>query len=161
MREDFEGTINLDQMDDEAIGDLVRQRLDEDNDFDVDDVEIDVSDGRISVEGRVGTEGERQHVAQVLTGLGSQNFDNNVMVDENVRAQRSDAADVAQLEDDAIDAPMGEPGKTTSDTAEHLMPDDEGDMNGTHDMQKAIQQGQSYNPPDGPVQEGHGDGETH
>lgn len=161
MSNDFEGTINLDQMDDGDIGELVRQRLDEDADFDVDDVDIEVSEGRIRVEGRVGTEGERQHVGQVLTGLGAQDFDNNVVVDENVRAQRSGAADTARVEDAMVDAPMGEPGKTTSDTAEHLLPDDAGDMKGTHDMQKAIQQGQSYNPPDGPVQEGAGGGENH
>jgi hypothetical protein len=154
MADDFENAINLDQMDDDDIRGLVRQRLEDDADFDVDAVTVSVDDGHIAVEGRVGTEGERQHVGQVLTGLGAVEFDNNVVVDENVRAQRAEAADDAQAEDAATRAPLGEAGKSTTDTAEHLQPDDAGDLYGTRDPGRAIQEGKPYTPPDGPVQEG-------
>lgn len=161
MPNDFENTINFDQMDDDDIGELVRQRLDEDADFDVDSVDVHVRDGRVRVEGRVGTEGERQHVGQVLSFLGSTDIENNVVVDENVRTQRAEAVDEAIAEDDATTPTLGETGETTSDTAEHLQPDDGGEMYGTRNPRKAIEEGQAYTPPEGPTQEGMGGGEQH
>ena len=160
MARDFEDGINLDQLNDDDIRDLVRQRLDEAEDFDADDVEIEVSDGRIRVEGRVGTDEERQHVEQLLTRLGAQDYSNDVVVNEVARAERSQAADIASLEDDAIADELGERGGETSDTAEHLRDDVEGEQYGTRDMKKAIEQGQSYTPPDGPMQEGIEGGRT-
>lgn len=167
MADDFENAVNLDQMTDDDVGALVRQRLDRAPDFDVDNVDIAVRDGRVTVEGRVGTEGERQHVEQVLTGLGATEYANNVTVDELVRAQRSEAADTANAEDAAARAMLGESGKSTTDTAEHLRPDPAADQYGTRDMKEAIEEGRSYTPPDGPAQEGIGgvegrpDGERH
>jgi hypothetical protein len=154
MAHDYGDAVNLDQMTDRDVRELVRQRLDESDEFDADAVEIDVKDGRISVEGRVGTEGERQHVDQVLTELGAQSYDNQVVVDRLARAERDEAADIARLEDAATTSPLGESASDTSDTASHLMPDDAGDMYGTRDVQKAVEEGKSYNPPEGPLQEG-------
>jgi hypothetical protein len=154
MAKDFEGTINLDQMDDDDVGELVRQRLDDDTDFDVDSVEIDVRDGRVVVEGRVGSEGERQHVEQVLGALGATDFDNNVVVDEIARAERPEAADDAAAENAATTSDLGESGDVTSDTAQHLQPDDRGEMYGTRDPGRAIEEGKTYTPPEGPTQEG-------
>jgi hypothetical protein len=161
MTGDFEDTINLDQMDDDDIGELIRQKLDEDADFNVDTVDVVVREGQVTVEGRVGTDGERQHVDQVLQGLGATDFENNVVVDSNTRAQRADAADDAQVEDAAALSDLGESGKTTTDTAQHLQPDDAGDMYGTRSPQKAIEEGKSYTPPEGPTQQGIGGGEQH
>lgn len=161
MANDFENAINLDQMDDDDIGELVRQQLDEDADFDVDAVDIEVQDGRVRIEGRVGTEGERQHVDQVLGALGAHDFENNVMVDETTRAERADGADEALAEDATAHAALGEAGQTTSDSAEHLQPDDAGELYGTRDPQKAIQDGKTYTPPDGPTQEGMRGDERH
>ncbi|HSH46231.1 MAG TPA: BON domain-containing protein [Longimicrobiales bacterium] len=161
MTRDFEDTVNFDQMDDDDIAELLRQHLDEAEEFDVESVEIEVRDGRVSVEGRVGTEQERQHVEQVLTALGAVEYDNNVVVDESTRAERSEAADIASLEDAAVTDAMGERAKSTSDTTEHLREDTAAEQFGTRDMKRAIEQGQSFNPPDGPLQEGTGGGETH
>ena len=151
MADDFENAVNPDQLDDDDIRGLVRQRLDEDADFDVASVDVAVHDGHVTVEGRVGTEGERQHVEQVLSALGVVEFDNHVVVDELARAQRADAADTAGAEDAAATASLGESGKRTSDTAEHLQPDDAGELYGTKDPQKAVEQGRPYTPPDSPV----------
>lgn len=154
MTSDFENSINIDQMDDDDVGELVRQRLDEDPDFDVDTVEVTVRDGRVTVEGRVGTDGEHQHVEQVLSELAGGEFENNVLVDPNARAQRAEAADDAHAEDQEVRAALGESGKTTSDTAEHLQRDDAGEMYGTRSMKEAIEEGKSYTPPEGPTQQG-------
>ena len=161
MPNDFENAINLDQLDDAEVRDLVRQRLDEAEDFDVEEVDVSVRNGRVRVEGRVGTEEERQYVDQVLSGFGAEDFENVVIVDETRRAEQSQAADIAVLEDAVVEDQLGERGKATSDEAEHLQPDTAGEQFGTRDVRKAIEQGQSYTPPDGPVQEGVGEGETH
>ena len=158
MPKDFENAINTDQLDDDEVRDLIRQHLEEADDFDVDDVEVSVRDGRVLVEGRVGTDEERQHVTQVLTAIGVTDYQNDVVVDEAARAEYSEAADVARLEDAAVDDELGERGRTTSDTAEHLRQDTAGEQFGTRDLKKAVEQGQSYNPPDGPMQEGIEDG---
>lgn len=154
MAHDYEDAVNLSQMTDRDVRDLVHQRLDEADEFDVDAVDIHVEGGRVRVEGRVGTEGERQHVEQVLSALGTQSYDNNVVVDRLAREQRDEAADIARLEDSATTSELGDSAATTSDTADHLRPDDPGDMHGTRDVQKAVEEGKSYTPPDGPLQEG-------
>ena len=161
MPEDFENAINVDQMTDDDIRGLVRQQLDEADKFNVDTVEVSVEEGRVSVAGRVGTEAERQHVEQVLSRLGISDYDNDVVVDELARAQRAEGADTARIEDAAATASIGESGKATTDTAEHLQPDDAGDMYGTKDRKKAIEEGETYTPPDSPVQEGVRGDETH
>jgi hypothetical protein len=161
MAHDYEDAINLDQMTDEDVRDLVRERLDQADDFETDTIEIEVRGGRVRVEGRVGTDGERQYVDQVLTSLGAVDYDNNVVVDRLTRQERSEEADRARLEDTATEAPLGDTGSATSDTAEHLLPDDLGDMRGTRDMKKAIEEGKSYQPPDAPFQEGIGERERH
>jgi hypothetical protein len=161
MGHDYEDAVNPDQMTDADVRNLVRQRLDESEQFDVDAVDIEVADGHIRVEGRVGTEGERQHVGQVLSAIGLTEFENNVVVDPLTRAERNDAADMARLEDAAATAGMGESGGSTSDTAEHLRPDEAAEAEGTRDVQEAIEEGRSYTPPDGPFQEGVGEEEQH
>ncbi len=150
MANDYEDALNLDQMDDADIGELVRQRLDEDPGFDVDAVEIEVEAGAVTVEGRVGTEDERQHVARTLTALGV-TAHNNVVVDETVRAQAPEAADdAAGHQAEASAGPTGRPGQATSDTAAHLRDDRAGDQYGTQDPRKAVERGQSYSPPEEP-----------
>lgn len=161
MSDDYEDAINLDQLDDAEIRDLVRQRLSETEDFDLDEVDVSVREGRVRVEGRVGTEEERQNVEQVLSGFGATDFENNVMVDESRRAEQSESADIAALEDAAVDDELGERGHVTSDEAEHLQPDTASEQFGTRDTKKAIEEGRSYTPPDGPMQEGVGPGEQH
>jgi hypothetical protein len=154
MTDDFEDAINLDRMEDEDIRDLVHQLLDEAEAFDADAVEIEVENGRVRVEGRVGTEGERQRVDQVLTSLGAADYENNVVVDRLARADRDESADIARMEDAAAAPALGASSGSTSDEAQHLRPDDAGELYGTRDMGRAIQEGKTYEPPDGPIQEG-------
>lgn len=161
MAHDYEDALNPDQMTDADVRDLVRQRLDEAEEFDVDAVDIEVADGHIRVEGRVGTDGEHQHVEQVLSSLGLAHYENNVVVDRLTRAERDEAADMARLEDAAATAGMGESSGSTSDTAEHLRPDESAEAYGTRDVKEAVEEGRSYNPPEGPFPEGVGEEKQH
>lgn len=52
-------------------------------------------------------------------------------------------------------------GDHTSDEAQHLIEDVEGEQFGTDDVGTAVEQGLSYNPPDSPVQEGSWSKENH
>ena len=158
---DFENALNLEQMTDDDVAELVRQELDEDDAFDPDAVAITVEQGAITVEGRVGTEAERQRVDQILAGLGAAAFRNEVVVDEAARARRDEAADEAHVEDRESRAQIGEPGKATADTAEHLHDDRSDRLYGTKDVKTAIEEGTPYTPPDRPVQEGVESDEAH
>ena len=151
---DFENSLNLEQMTDADIEALVRQELEDDDAFDADAVEIEVDGGQITVSGRIGTESERQRVGQVLSGLGATGFQNDVVVDEAARDRRHQAADQAHVEDQEARAQIGESGKATTDTAEHLHEDRSERLYGTKDRKKAIEEGTPYTPPDKPVQEG-------
>lgn len=158
---DFENALNLEQMTDHDVAELVRQQLGEDDAFDPDAVAVTVDDGAVTVKGRVGTEAERQRVDQVLAGLGATDFSNRVVVDEAARAHRDEAADEAHVEDQEARTQIGESGKATADTAEHLRDDRSARLYGTKDMKKAVEEGTPYTPPDRPVQEGVESDEEH
>ncbi len=158
---DFENTFNLDQMTDGDVEALVRQELTEDDAFDADAVSIKVDQGTVTVTGRVGTEAERQRIDQVLTALGTGDYQNDVVVDESTRAHRDAAADEAHVEDQEATAQTGEAGKATTDTAEHLHRDRSDRLYGTKDVKESIKEGVPYTPPDKPVQEGIESDEDH
>ncbi|MGH7480807.1 MAG: BON domain-containing protein, partial [Longimicrobiales bacterium] len=153
MRRDFEDLYDLDDLSDQELEELIRQKLEERDELDADAVDVAVKNGRVHISGRVGTEEEIQEIEQILDDdLGVSNYVNDVIVDETTRAEHSEAADVTRVEDAAVEDELGERGKRTEDTAEHLLPDTEGELYGTHDMQKAVERGESYNPPDRPPQ---------
>jgi hypothetical protein len=84
-----------------------------------------------------------------------------VVVDRLRRAERNEAADMARIEDAAATAGLGEADGSTSDTARHLRPNEANEAYGTRDVQEAVEEGRSYNPPEGPFQEGVGGEERH
>ena len=162
MASDYEDLYDIDNMSDADLKDLVIQELHEHPDIDVDLIEVTVQDGEVRVAGRVGTEQEVQQVEHVITDLlGASDIHNELVIDELVRGQRSEAADEAMVEEAAADAQTGETARRTSDTAEHLMDDTSAEQFGTHNLQDAIQRGTSYEPPDRPGQEGILGGENH
>jgi hypothetical protein len=162
MASDYEDLYDIDNMSDADLKDLVIQELHEHPDIDVDLIEVTVQDGEVRVAGRVGTEQEVQQVEHVITDLlGASDIHNELVIDELVRGQRSEAADDAMTEETEADAQTGETARRTSDTAEHLMDDTAAEQFGTHNVQDAIQRGTSYEPPDRPGQEGILGGENH
>lgn len=163
MAEDYEDLYDLSNLDDGEIYDLILQELHEYPDLDADLIDIEVQDGFVTLGGRVGTEQELQEIQYVLTDvLGIGNFSNEIVLDELVRAQRSEAADDAVVEEEESDPWIGKSGERTDPEAGHLLEDLEGDLYGTHDIGKAISQGEAYEPPDNrPMQEGSWSEENH
>jgi hypothetical protein len=161
MAEDYEDFYDIESLTDEELGALVRETLDEHPDLDADGLDLGVSSGQVRIAGRVGTEGEAQIIEHVLTDvLGIPNVINELVVDELVRATQPDAADEANARVYGGGAATGGADRT-EDSAEHLLDDTAADQYGTSDVGEAVERGQSYNPPDTPVQEGTWNRENH
>ena len=159
---DSEEVYDLESMTDADIRSLVLERLKAEGSLDLDGLEVDVGDGVVRIAGRVGTEDEVEAVERIVVDiLGVDDFENELVVDELVRQELSEAADDAAVESDRIEGERHTRGDRTEPSAEHLVEDVEGDLYGTDDMQKAIEQGESYSPPDAPHEEGIGSRENH
>src|SRR4051812_1019365 len=94
MARDYENLHNIDELDDRELRDLVREQLAQHTGLDIDDITVHVNDGRITMSGRVGTDGERRIAEHVLTDvLGVMDFTNDLVVDSNRRAESPMAID--------------------------------------------------------------------
>lgn len=163
-RDDFTNLYDFTTMTDDEIYEVVVQHLGEYPEIDAGWIEVNVSGGHVTLSGRVGSDGEVQVAEKILVEiLGVEEFTNELMVDELHRGERPLAADDAFTEEEEIDDQLGEGsgGGQHSDTAEHLVEDLESLSFGTHDMQTAIEEGASYQPPDRPIPDGYGSRESH
>jgi hypothetical protein len=160
MADDFENVYDLESLTDEDLQALVRQELAEYPDIDTDRLEIRAQDGQVTIGGRVGTEAEYQQIEHVLTDVIGVATTNEMVVDALVRQTQPEAADEANMQ--VYSGGSGRGGADrTEDSAEHLLQDTAAEQFGTDDMSEAIDRGQSYNPPDAPVQEGTWSREDH
>jgi hypothetical protein len=160
--EDYEDIPDIDSLDDEELGALIRQELSDYPELDVDLIEIAVAGGRVTLTGRVGTERELQEFEHVLTDvIGIREVENELVIDELVRQDNPEAADVAATELALDKGPTGAGADRTSETAEHLMRDTAGEQYGTDDVGEAVERGYAYQPPTGPIQEGTRSRENH
>lgn len=156
MPRDFEGMYDIGSMDDAELKALIEQELSDHPDLGNDDVSVLVASGRVTIEGRVGSEVEYQAIEHVITDLiGITEVSNDLVVDSLHRDQQPEAADELAAERAARgDAGSDGAGDRTSDEAQHLMQDTAGEQFGTTDVGEAIQQGYSYHPPDKTMQQG-------
>lgn len=162
MADDFENLYDTEHLNDSELRELVYQQLREYPEIDPDLVDVTVADGQIRLAGRVGTEQELQQIEHVLTDvLGLSDVANDLVIDELVRGERSEAADEAAAEDASADPQAGSGARRTEDSAKHLLGDLSAEMYGTHDPQQATQEGTAYEPPDRPIQEGTWSREQH
>jgi len=162
MPGDYEDLYDLENLDDDELASLILEELGEYPEIDPDAIDVDVQDGFVTLTGRVGTEYELQVVEQVLSDvLGIANYSNELVVDELARIEYLAGADDAVAEDEEIEAQYGEEGRRTEPAAEHLLEDVAGQAYGTHDYQRALETGETYEAPDRPIQEGSWSEETH
>ena len=162
MPRDYENLHRIQDMDDQELSDLIVQELADYPEVDVDEVEVRVERGFVTLGGRVGTESEAQVVAHVVTDmLGIEHFSNEILIDEGRRARQPEAADEEAAPEDRTVSPLGGGDDQTSDTAEHLREHLDEELYSSHDLQQSIQQGYDYEPPDRPIQEGSWSEENH
>jgi hypothetical protein len=156
MAADYEDTFDLDDLDDSELRELVRAELDDYDTVDADNILVRVNDGEVELSGRVGTIGERDTAEHILTDvIGVTRYRNDLVVDEIRRDEESEAADdaIADARERGEDQIGGSANMSTDAEALREEDDLDADLYGTHDVQRSIEQGTAYEPPDTPTPE--------
>ncbi|MGH7638696.1 MAG: BON domain-containing protein [Gemmatimonadaceae bacterium] len=156
MADDFENIHNIDDLSDRELRDMVRSQLRAHNGLDADYITVQVQDGSVALEGRVGTDYERRVAEHVLTDvLGLKSVRNGLVVQAIHRAESP-----MDIEDHLVEDERSE-GLLLGDRPVPLNPESEGvneDLDtrlyGTTDVGKAISEGTAWIPPESPTQEG-------
>jgi hypothetical protein len=156
MARDFEDIHDLDDLSDTELRDLVREHLAAHRGIDADDVGVTVRDGRVTLDGRVGTEEERRIAERVVTDvLGVEDCENDLLVDAARRAESPEAADDNLVQEDAEEGLLlGDRPVPLNPESEHLADDVDHELYGTTDVQHAIADGTAWIPPEAPTPEG-------
>jgi BON domain-containing protein len=158
MAQDFENVFDLDDLSDDELRGLVRERLAQDNQVDVDNILVTVKDGFVTLSGRVGTEMEKQVADHVLSDvIGLENYANDIFVDPIRRDLEPEAADeqvgrVLGREEETLLG--GSDVNTTDPEAERATDNDDASLFGTHDYGSVMENGVPWIPPDEPTPEG-------
>ncbi|MGH7447001.1 MAG: BON domain-containing protein, partial [Longimicrobiales bacterium] len=130
MADDYEDFYDIESMPDLDIQALVREQLEEQPDLDATGLDVSVADGRVTVSGRVGTEADLQIIEHVITDVIGLEVSNDLVVDELVRTQQPEGADVANARLYASGDAHGGADRT-EDSAEHLLQDTAAEQFGT------------------------------
>lgn len=162
MAHDYENVHDLDNLSDDELRRLVRDRLAEHPGVDANDVTVRVEQGTVVLGGRVGTEAELRVAEHIVTDLlGIPSVRNELLVDPIRRAISPEAIDDHLADEDEHaglllgDRPVG-----LSPEAEHLHEDLDARLYGTTDLQEAIEGGTAWIPPERPTPEGLGGEDT-
>lgn len=156
MARDFEDIRNLDDLSDDELRELVREQIAEHTGLDPDDITVRVADGKVVLEGRVGTDGERRIAEHVVTDrVGIVDVRNDLVVDPLVRAESPMAIDDHLVaEERTAGLLLGDMPPQREDADVELAEDDAEHEIGTTDMQKVVESGAPWIPPTSPTPEG-------
>jgi len=158
MTRDYEDFSSIDDLSDDELRAFVRQRLADHNGLDIDDMVVEVENGMVRLQGRVGTEAELRMADHVLTDVvGIPEVDNQLVVDALRRTETSvDIDDHLRMEEAASGLMLGELPEQESPEVHQARGDENLDerLFGTVNVQDAIAHGTSYNPPTSPTPEG-------
>jgi hypothetical protein len=156
MARDFEDVNDIDDLNGEELRGLVRERLAAHEGLDVDEITVNVDHGTVILAGRVGTDGERLIAEHIVTDtLGIENVRNDIFVDQTRRALNPEAADEQPTGENRGEGVMlGDRAVPLEAEDDEVADDLDSELYGTTDVRKAIEEGTSWNPPDGPTQEG-------
>ena len=154
MASDFENIEDLDNLDDRELRDVIRSHLRAHDGLDADYITVNVEDGAVALEGRVGTDSERRVAEHVLTDvLGLTNVKNDLVVQAIHRVESPDVeehlVDEERTEGLLLDQEV--PLSTESELVEE---DLDARLYGTTDVGKAIADGTPWIPPESPTQDG-------
>jgi hypothetical protein len=156
MARDFEDIHSIDDLADDELRELVRERIAEHAGLDPGDITVRVEEGQVVLEGRVGTDGERRIAEHVVTDvIGIVDVRNDLVVDAIRRAESPMDIDEHLNEEDRTEGLLlGDrpPQREDEDALHH---DDENEYaEGTTDVQKAMESGAPWIPPESPTPEG-------
>ncbi len=158
MARDYEDFSSIDDLDDDELRQLVRDRLADHPDLDPDDITVIVDQGTVRLEGRVGTEAELRMADHVLTDVvGVVDYDNSLVVDAVRRVETPmDVEDHLNAERENSGSIFGEMPEQDSPEVDLNRGDEdlEERMFGTTNYQDAVAHGTTYIPPESPTPEG-------
>ena len=156
MARDFEDINNIEQLDDRELRGVIRDHLAAHNGLDINDITVEVKDGAVTLNGRVGTEGERRIADHILTDvLGINDFANELVIDPIRRAESPMDIDEHLAEEDRDDGLLlGDRAVPLSPEAAHLADVPGPDLEGTTDVQESIERAAGWVPPESPTPEG-------
>lgn len=158
MARDYEDFSSIDDLDDDELRQLVRDRLADHPELDIDDISVTVDQGTVRLEGRVGTEAELRMADHVLTDVvGVVDYDNSLVVDAVRRVETPlDVDDHLNEERRNAGSIFGEMPEQQSPEVDLNRGDEDLDerMFGTTNYQDAVAHGTTYIPPESPTQEG-------
>src|SRR5438105_10055999 len=155
MRGDFENIHDVNSLDDRELRDVVRSHLRAHHGIDADYITINVHEGSIVLEGRVGTDYERRVAEHVLTDvLGLENVRNDLVVQAIHRAETPTDIDDHLVEEEQEEGLLlGDRPVARTVESEHLTENLDTRLWGTTDVGKAIADGTAWIPPESPTQE--------
>ena len=153
---DYENIHNIDDLDDRELRDLVRSHLRAHNGLDADYITVQVEDGAVTLEGRVGTDYERRVAEHVLTdSLGLKSVRNSLVVQAMHRAESPRDIEQHLVDDERAEGLLlGDRPVPLNPESETAHEDLESRLYGTTDVGKAISEGTAWIPPESPTQEG-------
>ena len=156
MARDFEDVNDIDDLSDDELRGLVREHLAADSALDIDDLTINVQDGHVILDGRVGTDEERRIAEHIVTDvLGLEDYENNIFVDPVRRATSPEAADDNLADEEATEGRLlGDRPVSISPEVENRLEDEDAQLYGTTDVGHAIEEGTAWIPPEAPTPEG-------
>ncbi len=156
MARDYEDLNDLDDLSDRELRDLVRQHLAANNTLDIDDLMVRVDNGTVILEGRVGTDQERQVAEHVVTDVvGVRALRNEIFVDATRRATSPEPIDDHLADESRREGLLlGDRAMPLSPETEHLADDEDAQLYGTTDVHHAIEDGTAWIPPESPTPEG-------
>lgn len=158
MARDYEDLHDTDDLSDDELRGLVRERLAQDDQVDVDNILVTVKSGFVTLSGRVGTEMEKQVADHVLSDvIGLERYANDIFVDPIRRDLEPEAADeqvgrVRGREEETLLG--GSDVDTTDPEAQRADDNDDSALFGTHDYGSVMEDGVPWIPPDEPTPEG-------
>lgn len=156
MPHDFEEVFDVDDLDDDELQQLVYETLRGTRSLDVHEIQIHVHDGAVTLSGRVGTDGERRIAERVVSDrIGVERVKNNLLVDPLYRADSPEAIDEHLVDEEEHEGLLlGDRAVSMDPEAEYLADDPEGELYGTVDRTKSMEEGIPWVPPDTPSPEG-------
>jgi len=164
MARDYEDLHDLDDLGDDELKALVRDRLKAHNGLDLDDLEVRIEQGTVVLGGRVGTEGERRIAEHVVTDvLGIASVRNDILVDPIRRAESPVPIDEHLAEEERTEGLLlGDRPRQFQDEGipADQAPDTDEAVWGSTDVQDVIANGVPWIPPESPTQEGFGGTES-
>lgn len=156
MADDFDNSDEIQNLSDDELKQYVLGELRSQKAFDVDDITVDVNEGKVTLSGRVGTEEELRIIDHVLTDvIAVKTMDNQIVIDETRRAESPEAIDEHIADEEAHSGLMlGDVPMPLSPEAEHLADTGSIESEGTHDVSEAIESAEPWIPPESPTPEG-------